>query len=356
MLTKIGLDLGYANITLSDVMAQIYREPSVALIYKNARPDARRIISVGSEAVSSDGEMIGGADGILVRPFKNGILFDQQLTQEIINSAIKAVKPAERIRCIVGVPSDFLPKQEKELFAMLSEAGVDCALSVVRSVAAVIGAGYSPNISVISVNIGAQSTEVAVMHKGNIVHLAKSPIGGEDFDKAVKDYILKQGDVNVSLQVARAIKERLGAVWKGKPNDSIDIEGTLSLTGNRLKMSVATEDIVGVFESPLRDIISVIVNAVKKLPADMCAEIAENGIVLTGGGAELYGMEILLSKVLGLPVTKPQDAIDCVAKGLARINGFLPTKLKINKKNITNQISEYYEGSKKRLRGMNNEE
>lgn len=356
MLTKIGLDLGYANITLSDVMAEIYREPSVALIYKNARPDARRIISVGSDAVNSDGEAIGGADGILVRPFKNGILFDQQLTQEIINSAIKAVKPAERIRCIVGVPSDFLPKQEKELFAMLSEAGVDCALSVARPVAAIIGAGYSPSISVISVNIGAQSTEVAVMHGGEIVHLARGSVGGEDFDKAVKDYILKQGDVNVSLQVARAIKEKLGAVWKGKPNESIQIEGTLSLTGNRLKMNVATEDIVGVFEAPLRSIIELIVNSVKKLPADMCAAIAENGIVLTGGGAELYGMDMLLSKVLGLPVTKPQSPMDCVAKGLARINGFLPAKLKINKKNITNQISEYYEGSKKRMRGISNEE
>lgn len=349
MLTKIGLDLGYANITLSNVMAEIYREPSVALIYKNARPDARRIISVGSEAVNSDGEAIGGADGILVRPFKNGILFDQQLTQEIINSAIKTVKPAEQIRCVVGVPSDFLPKQEKELFAMLSEAGVDTSLSVVRSVAAVVGAGYSPAISMISVNIGAQNTEVAVMHNGEVVHLAKGSVGGEDFDKAVKDYILKQGDVNVSLQVARAIKEKLGAVWKGKPNESIEIEGTLSLTGNRLRMSVATEDIVGVFEEPLREIIEVIVNSVKKLPADMCGAIAENGILLTGGGAELYGMDVLLSKVLGLPVTKPNGAIDCVAKGLAKINGFLPTKLKINKKNITNQISEYYEGSRKKI-------
>lgn len=347
MVTKIGLDLGYANITLSDVMAEIYREPSVALIYKNARPDSRRVISVGDEAVNSDGEAIGGADGILVRPFKNGILFDQQLTQEIINNAIKAVKPAENIRCVVGVPSDFLPKQEKELHSMLSEAGVESSLFVARPVAAIIGAGYSPSISVISVNVGAQSTEIAVMHKGEIVHLAKSAIGGEDFDKVVKDYILKQGDVNISLQVARAIKERLGAVWKGKPNDSIDIEGTLSLTGNRLKMSVATEDIVGVFEAPLKELIEAIVDAVKRIPADMCADIVENGIVLTGGGAELYGIEMLLSKVLGLPVTKPQGAIDCVAKGLARINGFLPANLKISNKNITHQISKYYEGSKK---------
>lgn len=347
MVTKIGLDLGYANITLSDVMAEIYREPSVALIYKNARPDARRIISVGNDAVNSDGEAIGGADGILVRPFKNGILFDQQLTKEIINNAVKAVKPAEKIRCIIGVPSDFLPKQEKDLFTMLMDAGVDTALAVARPVAAIIGAGYSPMMSVISVNIGAQSTEIAVMHKGTIIHLERTQIGGEDFDQAVRQYILEQGDVNISLQVARAIKERLGAVWKGKDNESIDIEGTLSLTGNRLRMSVATEDIVGVFEEPLKKIINAIINAVRKIPADMYPDISENGIILTGGGAELYGMDQLLEKVLGIAVTKPEDAIDAVAKGLSRINGFLPLKLRVNSKNITDQIAKYYEGSKK---------
>ena len=347
MLTKIGLDLGYANITLSDVMAEIYREPSVALIYKNARPDARRIISVGSDAVNSDGEAIGGADGILVRPFKNGILFDQQLTQEIINSAIKVVKPADKIRCIIGVPSDFLPKQEKELFTMLSEAGVDSSLSVVRSVAAVIGAGYSPSISVVSVNIGAQSTEIAVMHRGEIVHLDKGDVGGENFDKAVKDYIFKQGDVNISLQVARAIKEKLGAVWKGKPNESIDIEGTLSLTGNRLKMSVSTEDIVGVFEKPMQDLIYAIIDAVKKVPLDSVEAVFENGIVLTGGGAELYGIDILLARVLGISVTKPQTPIDCVAKGLARINAFVQGKSRGGSKNITDQLARLYNESRK---------
>ena len=347
MVTKIGLDLGYANITLSDVMAEIYREPSVALIYKNPRPDARRIISVGSEAVNSDGEEIGGADGILVRPFKNGMLFDQQLSQEIIDNAIKAVKPAEKIRCIVGIPSDFLPKQERELFGMLRSAGVDSSYAVVRSVAALIGAGYSPTMSAISVNVGAQSTEIAITHKGEIIHMSRSMIGGEDFDQVVRQYILEQGDVNGSLQGARAIKEKLGAVWKGRPNDSVDIEGTLSLTGNRLKMSVSTEDIVGVFEAPLKELISVIIEAVKKIPTDMYAPIIENGIILTGGGAELFGIDQLLSKVLGIPVTKPVDAIDCVAKGLSRINGFLPLKMRFDDKNITDQVSKLYESSKK---------
>ena len=347
MLTKIGLDLGYANITLSDVMAEIYREPSVALVYKTARPDGRRIISVGNDAVSASGDAPGTEEGILVRPFKNGILFDKQLTKEIVANAVRAVQPAEKIRCIIGVPSDLLPKQEKEIFSMLGEAGVDVALSVARPVAAIIGSGYSPMMSVISVNVGAQSTEIAVMHQGAVVYTSRTMIGGEDFDQAVRQYILDQGDVNISLQVARAIKERLGAVWKGKENETIDIEGTLSLTGNRLKMSVSTEDIVGVFEEPLKKIINAIIEAIKKVPADMYAGISENGIVLTGGGAELFGMEMLLAKVLGISVTKPADAIDAVAKGLSRINSFLPPKLHLNNKNITDQVSKLYQGTKK---------
>lgn len=344
MVTKIGLDLGYANITLSDVTAEIYREPSVALIHKTPKAGQRRIVAVGNAAITYDGDV---TDAILVRPFKNGMFFDHQITQEIIYHAVAAVKPADRIRVLVGVPSDILPKQEKELFAMLSDAGIDAAYSVTRSVAAVIGAGYSPSISAVSVNVGAMSTEVAVLHGGNILYTNRSVIGGEDFDKAVKQYVLDQGDVNISLLVARAIKERLGAVWKGRPNDSIDIEGTLALTGNRLKMNVSTEDIVGVFEKPIQQLINVIVDALKRVPQDAVEAVLENGIILTGGGAELFGMEILLSKVLGINVSKPAGAIDAVGKGLARINGFIPTKSRGYGKNITSQLAKIYNDSKK---------
>ena len=217
MVSKIGLDLGYANITLSDFATGIYREPAVALIDKRTR----RIISVGDSAMNGEGADTG--DSMLVRPFKNGLLFDHQITQSIINNAIKAVLPADRLRCVVGVPSDFLPKQEKMLFDMLNKAGVTDCYSVNRSVAALIGAGYSPMMSVISVNIGASATEIAVLNGGVITQTAKENVGGEDFDKAVKQYIYEQGDVSVSLSVARAIKEKLGSVWSGKPSDSVDI-------------------------------------------------------------------------------------------------------------------------------------
>jgi rod shape-determining protein MreB len=338
MVTKIGLDLGYSNITISDVSMGIYREPSIALINK----ETRRIVSVGSKAVVAD-EVKASEDGILVRPFKNGLLFDRQITEGILENAISAILPAERVRCVIGVPSDILPKQERELFRMMHEAGVTDCYSVNRAMAALIGAGYSPLMSVISVNVGASSTEVIIIYRGQIIYAAREEIGGEDFDKAVRNYILEQGDVNISLSVARAIKERLGAVWQGKESESIEIEGTLSLTGNKVRMPVTTEDIVGVFEKPVHKLLLAIAEGVKKIPIDMVEEIFENGIILSGGGSLIYGLDVMTNKVLGIPVTQPEDPMDSVAKGLSRINNYIPMRIRSNNKNITSQIARYYE-------------
>lgn len=341
MVTKIGLDLGYANITLSDFATGIYREPAVALIDKQTR----RIVSVGDSAMKGDSAQ--SDEAMLVRPFKNGLLFDHRITQSIINNALKAVLPADRLRCVVGVPSDFLPKQEKMLFEMLNKAGATDCYSVNRAVAALIGAGYSPLMSVISVNVGASATEIAVINSGVITQTARENVGGEDFDKAVKQYIYEQGDVSVSLSVARAIKEKLGSVWTGKPSDSVEIEGTLSLTGNKVRMSVSTEDIVGVFEKPLHRLFMAIAEVVKRIPLDHVENTFNNGIVLTGGGSMIYGLDMMMNKVLGIPVTRPIDAIDSVAKGLSRINSFIPVKGRSSNKNITNLVAKYYETKKK---------
>lgn len=341
MITKIGLDLGYANITLSNVTTEVYREPSVALLDKNTR----RIISVGNRAAAFDENSLN-KDGVLVRPFKNGLLYSSDLTGEIIKHAVGAVKAADKIRCVMAVPSDFIPKQEAELSKMLRVAGVTESFFVNPAIAALIGAGYSPLISAISVNVGAAITEIAVLHNGEIIVSAREAIGGEDFDKAVKQYILDHGDMSVSLLVARTIKEKLGAVWQGRASESIDIEGTLSLTGNRVKMSLSTEDVVGVFEQPLKRLLEAVANVVKKIPIDRVKDIFENGIILTGGCAEIYGLDTMMSKVFGISVTKPTSPIDCVSKGLSRINTFLPVKNHYNGKNITDQVGKYYENKK----------
>ena len=340
MITKIGLDLGYANITVSDTMAGIYREQSVALIDK----DSRRIISVGKAAIEHGDEMSDRA--ILVRPFKNGLLFDRQITQSIVSHVVGEVPKDERLRCVIGIPSDLIAKQEKEIFNILNDAGIVECYAVNRAVAALIGAGGSPVDSVISVNVGASATEIAVFHSGTIIYTSRSPVGGEDFDKAVKQYISEQGGVNVSLSVARAIKEQLGSVWQGKEESSVDIEGTLSLTGNSVKMSISSEDVVGVFEKPLHSLLMAVAMAIKKIPLDHVEEIFEGGIVLTGGGSMLHGLDLMMSKVLGISVRQPSDPIDSVAKGLSIINSKLPVRGKAGRKNVTDIIANYYKETK----------
>ena len=171
-------------------------------------------------------------------------------------------------------------------------------------------------------------------------------MGGEDFDKAVRQYILEQGDVSVSLSVARAIKERLGAVWSGKPAESLEIEGTLSLTGNKVRMNVNTEDIVGVFEKPLHKLLMAIADVIKRIPLHHVEKPFVIGIILTGGGALIFGLDTMINKVLGIKVTLPSDAIDAVAKGLTVINSIIPVKGKSANKNVTNLVAKYYEDTK----------
>lgn len=337
MVTKIGLDLGYANIAISDASLEVYREPSVAIIDSNTH----RIVSVGKDAIAG-----GVAGGILVRPFKNGLLYSAEFTEEIVRASLGAVNRSENVRCVVGVPDDFNSKQEGALASILGAEGVKECYFVKRAVAGLIGAGYAPTISAISVNIGASSTEIAILYNGSLIYSATCPIGGERFDEAVQRYILEQGDLKISLLDARAVKEGIGAVWEGRNSQPVTITGTLALTGNRICMSINTEDILGVFEEPLHELLTVIADGVKKIPMDYVEQIFTNGIILTGGGAMLFGLDKMISKVFDIDVTVGKNPADCVARGLSLINTFIPIKNRSAGKNITAQLTKYYKANK----------
>lgn len=333
MVDCIGLDLGYANISISDTSLDVSREPSVAFMDKNTR----RIVSVGREALT-----YSESEGNLVRPFKNGLLYSADFTSEMIRIALNDIKDKEHLRCIVGVPAGFSAKQEKALYSILEEQGLKQSFFVSRAVAAFVGAGYSPSVSAVSVNIGASATEVVVLYKGEIIYSQTEKIGGEDFDEAVKEYILKQGELKISLIDARAIKESIGAVWEGRCADPITISGTLALTGNMIKMSVSSEDILGVFEAPLYKLLTAVANGVKKIPTDCVEEIFTNGIILSGGGAKLFGLDKMITNVFNVRATMAANPEDCVARGLTAIGLRLPARMKSYGKNLTSKLSKHY--------------
>jgi rod shape-determining protein MreB len=338
MVTKIGLDLGYANISISDASLEVYREPSVARIDKNTR----RIVSVGREAVSS-----ATADDILVRPFKNGLLYSVDFTSQIISAALKAVSKSDNVRCLVAVPSELNSKQESELAEIIGGEGISECFFVNRALSALVGAGYAPTVSAVSVNVGASATEIVTLHQGSIIYSSTVAVGGENFDEAVRAYIHDQGELNISLLDARAIKERIGAVWEGRGAEPITVEGTLALTGNKIKMTIGTEDILGVFEKPLHALMSAVADAVKRIPTEYVEKIFSGGIILSGGGAELYGLDKMIANVFGIGVTLSASASDAVARGLSIINSFLPIKMRGNGKNITSQIAKHYKSANK---------
>ena len=344
MVTKIGLDLGYANITISDASLEVYREPSVAIIDKNTR----RVVSVGRDALKAE----NANDGMLVRPFKNGLLYSAEFTEQIIKASLKAVNTSDDIRLVVGVPDEFTPKQENALYSIIAGQGIKDCHFVNRAVAALIGAGYAPTISAVSVNVGASKTEIAIIHQGQVFYSATADIGGEDFDEAVQKYIYEQGELSISLIDARAIKEGIGAVWDGRQANPVTISGTLALTGNKIRMSVSSEDILGVFEKPLYALLNAVADAVKMIPTEYVQEIFANGVVLSGGGAELYGLDKMISKVFSLEVTMANNPQDCVARGLSIVNNkFLPIKMRSNGKNITSQLSKFYKTNNKNKSG-----
>ena len=115
------------------------------------------------------------------------------------------------------------------------------------------------------------------------------------------------------------------------------------MTGNKVKMSISTEDIVGVFEKPLRELLTAVSDGVQKIPAEFVEAIFENGIILTGGGSEMFGLDIMMEKILDISVTTPDNPINCVAKGLSRINNIIPTDVYAGGKNITEDLAALYD-------------
>ncbi|GEM_PF-3503438 len=332
MITKIGVDFGAAYITLCDAACDISREHSFALIDKQTNA----LLALGDDTLSDNGK-----DGIVVSPFSKGLMEYPEITSRFIEDIVKAVSPADRIRALVALPSDMPPKAVKDFFTLFYDAGISEAFGIKRAYAAFLGAGGNPLGNAVSVNIGASSTDICVLYHGDVILANRVSAGGRDFDMAVSEYVEKQAEVSISNAVATSMKEKLGAVWPGRPSESVRIEGILSLTGNKVSMDITTEDIVGVFEKPLQKIMMAIAETVKEIPTDKITEIFETGIVLSGGGALLFGMDRMVNKVLDIPTHTVMCADTAVARGLARIHSYLPVRLRIGGKDITEKIKEY---------------
>ncbi|TCL36484.1 rod shape-determining protein MreB [Anaerospora hongkongensis] len=314
----MGIDLGTAN-TLVHVKGKgiVLREPSVVAIQR----DTGEVLAVGEEAK----QMIGRTPGniIAIRPLKDGVIADFDVTQAMLKYFIrKAIdtKSFIRPRVVVGVPSGVTEVEKRAVIDATIQAGAREAYLIEEPMAAAIGAGlpvHEPTGNMV-VDIGGGTTEVAVISLGGIVTSRSIRIGGDELDEAIIQYIKRTYNLMIGERTAEEVKISIGSAIPPVVDESLDIRGRDLVTGLPKTLTIRATEIQRALNEPVFGIIEAVKVTLEKTPPELASDIMDRGIVMTGGGSLLRGLDTLLNKETGMPVHIAEDALSCVAIGTGR--------------------------------------
>ena len=316
----IGVDLGTAN-TLVCVKTKgiIMREPSVVAVdVKNGEVKA-----VGKEAR----EMIGRTPGsiVAVRPLKNGVIADYDVTAAMLKRFFKDAmhgSVVSRARVVICIPSGVTEVESRAVNDAARQAGAKAVDLIEESMAAALGAGLPVFDSVGSmvVDIGGGTSEVAVISLGDIVTAITIKTAGDDMDEAIISYIRKRHNLLIGERTAEDIKLTIGSAceFEGEETATMEIKGRNLIDGLPKNINITAREIREALFEPLSRIVDAIKQTLESTPPELAADIIDKGITLTGGGAMLPGIDILISRETAMPVHIANDPIDCVAKGISK--------------------------------------
>lgn len=325
----MGIDLGTAN-TLVHVRGKgvVIREPSVVAI----RTDTKKALAIGEEAK----KMIGRTPGniIAIRPMKEGVIADFDITHEMIRYFIrKAIRKFFPIhpRVVVCVPSGVTEVEKRAVEDATKQAGAREAYLVEEPMAAAIGAGLpvqEPTGSMV-VDIGGGTSEVAIISLGGIVTSKSLRIGGNRMDEAIIFHIKKEYNLMIGERTAEEIKINIGSAAPMAKEANMEIRGRDLITGLPKTLKITSTEIMDALREPINSIIEAIKLTLEKTPPELAADIMDKGIMLTGGGALLNGLDRLVKQETGMPVQIAENAIDCVALGAGRVVEEIETLKKV---------------------------
>ncbi|MBC8532651.1 rod shape-determining protein [Yeguia hominis] len=333
----IGIDLGTANtLVFMKGKGIVMREPSVVAV--DVRTDT--VLAVGTKAK----EMIGRTPGsiVAVRPLKDGVIADFDITatmlKHFIRKATKSGNGFGRPRIVVCIPSGVTEVERRAVEDAARQAGSSNVELIEEPMAAAIGAGLpvaEPTGSMV-VDIGGGTSEVAVISLGDIVTSCSVRVAGDKFDEAIVSYIRKKYNLLIGERTAEDIKIRIGSAYPvdGLENAMIEVKGRNLLDGLPKNVTLSTPEIREALADPLMTIIDAVKNTLEKTPPELAADIIDHGIMLTGGGALLSGLDMLMAQETGMPVHVAENPLDCVVDGTGK-------RLEIS------MPSEYYKGRRK---------
>lgn len=313
---EIGIDLGTAN-TLVCLKGKgiILREPSVVAV--DIRTDT--VLAVGSQAK----DMIGRTPNsiVAVRPLKDGVIADFRITAKMLQHFIrKSVKPGifSKPRIVICIPSGVTEVERKAVEDAAYQAGAKPPVILIEEpMAAAIGAGLpvdEPTGSMV-VDIGGGTSEVAVLSLGDIVAACSVRVAGDKFDEAILSFIKKKYNLLVGERTAEDIKIKIGSAYPYEGEGAIDVKGRNLVDGLPKNIEVSSEEIREALSDNVNQILDAIRTTLEKTPPELAADIIDQGIMLTGGGALLRGLDRLIAAETKIPVHVAESPLDCVVDG-----------------------------------------
>ncbi|MDE6958114.1 MAG: rod shape-determining protein [Helicobacter apodemus] len=317
----ISIDLGTANtIVLIKGQGVIINEPSVVAV-QNDRYGKNKVLAVGHEAK----EMVGKTPGniLAVRPMKDGVIADFDMTEKMLRYFIEKAhkrKALMRPRIIVCVPYGLTGVERKAVRESAISAGAREVFLIEEPMAAAIGAGLpvkEPKGSLV-VDIGGGTTEIGVISLGGLVISKSLRTAGDKLDNAVVDYVRRKYSLLIGDRTGEEIKIQIGSAISLDEPLNMQVKGRDQVSGLLNTIELTSEDVREAMKEPLKEISNALKDVLEQMPPDLAGDIVENGIVLTGGGALIRGLDKYLSDIVKLPVYVGDEPLLCVAKGTGK--------------------------------------
>ena len=317
----LAIDLGTAN-TLIYVRGKgiVLDEPSVVAIRTEGGPNAKRSIqAVGHSAKQMLGKTPGNITAI--RPMKDGVIADFVVTEQMIKQFIKKVHDSRLLspspRIIICVPCGSTQVERRAIRDAALAAGASQVFLIEEPMAAAIGAGLpvSDATGSMVVDIGGGTTEVGVISLGGMVYAGSVRVGGDKFDESIVNYIRRNYGMLIGETTAENIKKEIGSAFPGSEVREMEVKGRNLAEGIPRSFTISSNEILEALTEPLNQIVSAVKIGLEQTPPELGADIAERGMMLTGGGALVRDLDRLLMEETGLPVVVAEEPLTCVARG-----------------------------------------
>ena len=318
--TDLAIDLGTAN-TLIVVRGKgiVLDEPSVVAIRHESGPQGKKTIqAVGHEAKAMLGKVPGNIEAI--RPMKDGVIADFTVTEQMLKQFIKMVHARgwfSNPRIIICVPCGSTQVERRAIRESALGAGASVFSLIDAPWAAALGGGLpvSEASGSMVVDIGGGTTEVGVISLGGMVYKGSARVGGDRFDESIVNYIRRNYGMLIGDPTAELIKKEIGSAFPGSELREMEVKGRNLSEGVPRSFTISSNEVLEALSEPINSIVSEVKRALEETPPELGADIAERGMMLTGGGALLRDLDRLLAEETGLPVLVAEDPLTCVVRG-----------------------------------------